>query len=118
MSTLSSKLKIDAKPFFPSQTVSFKDTAMNQLLQRGLQAKDHRLVDDSLSEWFTAGTLENILTQCENIAPKEVEKEEIPLNILCYTGYNKIIAPCTLYTKNGIFYFCNRSNRLIYIYVR
>ena len=27
-----------------------------------------------------------------------------------HTGCNKIIAPCTLYTKNGIFYFCNRSN--------
>ena len=35
-----------------------------------------------------------------------------------YTGCNKIIARCTIYTKNGIFYFCNRSNRLIYMYVR
>ena len=35
-----------------------------------------------------------------------------------HTWCNKIIAPCTLYTKNGIFYFCNRSNRLIYMYVR
>ena len=34
------------------------------------------------------------------------------------TGCNKIIAPCTRYTKKGIFYFCNRSNRLIYMYVR
>ena len=34
------------------------------------------------------------------------------------TGCNKIIAPCTLYTKKGIFYFCNRSNRLIYMYAR
>ena len=31
--------------------------------------------------------------------------------LLMYIGCNKIIAPCTLYTKNGIFYFCNRSNR-------
>ena len=38
--------------------------------------------------------------------------------VLINTGCNKIIAPCTLYTKNGIFYFCNRSNRLIYMYVR
>ena len=28
-----------------------------------------------------------------------------------HTGCNKIIAPCTLYKKNGIFCFCNRSNR-------
>ena len=35
-----------------------------------------------------------------------------------HTGCNKILAPCTLYTKKGIFYFCNRSNRLIYMYVR
>ena len=35
-----------------------------------------------------------------------------------YAGCNKIIVRCTLYTKNGIFYFCNRSNRLIYMYVR
>ena len=27
------------------------------------------------------------------------------------TGCNKIIALCTLYTKNGIFYFSDRSNR-------
>ena len=35
-----------------------------------------------------------------------------------HTGCNKIIAPCTLYTKKGIFYFCNSSHRLIYMYVR
>ena len=35
-----------------------------------------------------------------------------------HTGCNKIIAPCTRYTKKGIFYFCNRSNRLIYMYVK
>ena len=34
------------------------------------------------------------------------------------TGCNKIIVPCTLYPKNGIFYFSNKSNRLIYMYVR
>ena len=34
------------------------------------------------------------------------------------TGCNKIIAPYMLYTKKGIFYFCNRSNRLIYMYLR
>ena len=34
------------------------------------------------------------------------------------TECNKIIAPCTLYTKKGIFYLCNRSNRLIYMYDR
>ena len=34
------------------------------------------------------------------------------------TGCNKIIASCTRYTKKRIFYFCNRSNRLIYVYVR
>ena len=39
-------------------------------------------------------------------------------SLLFNTGCNKIIAPCTLYTKNGIFYFCNRSNHLIYMYVR
>ena len=86
MSTVSSKLKHDAKPFSPSQMISLKDTAMNQFLQWGFQTKDHRLVDEILSEWFTAGTLENILTQWESIAPKEVDKEEISLIILilCY----------------------------------
>ena len=84
MSSVSLKLKIDAKPFFPSQMISLKDTAMNQFLQWGFQTKDHKLVDEILLEWFTAGTLENILTQWESIAPKEVEKEEIPLIILCY----------------------------------
>ena len=84
MSSVSLKLKIDAKPFFPSQMISLKDAVMNQFLQWGFQKKDHRLVDEILSEWFTAGTLENILTQWESIAPQEVEKEEIPLNILCY----------------------------------
>ena len=49
----------------------------------GFQTKDLRLVEEILSERFTAGALENILIQWENIAPKEVEKEETPLNILC-----------------------------------
>ena len=35
-----------------------------------------------------------------------------------FMGCNKMIASCTLYTKKGIFYFCNRFNRLIYVYVR
>ena len=35
-----------------------------------------------------------------------------------YTGCNRTIAPCMLYTKKGIFYFCNRSNRSIYVFVR
>ena len=42
----------------------------------------------------------------------------IYIYIYIYIECNKIIAPCTLYTKKGIFYFCNRSNRLIYMYVR
>ncbi|CAF1337379.1 unnamed protein product [Rotaria sordida] len=50
-----------------------------------LSAKDEKLVDKVLTEWFTAGTLENILTKWENITPKEIEKEQTPLNIL---GYN------------------------------
>ena len=38
-------------------------------------------------------------------------KNTLKTTINTYIGCNKIIAPCTLYTKNGIFYFCNRSNR-------
>ena len=71
MSTLPSKLKIDAKLFFSSQMICLKETAMNQFLQWGFLTKDHRLVDEILSEWFTTGTLEKILTQSENIAPKD-----------------------------------------------
>ena len=34
------------------------------------------------------------------------------------TVCNKFLVPWTLYTKNTTLYFCNRSNRLIYMYVR
>ena len=84
MSITFSNLKADAKPFFPSQTTNLKEAAMNQFCQWGFQAKDQKLVNEVLSEWFIAGTLENILSQWENITPKEVVKEQIPLNILCY----------------------------------
>jgi hypothetical protein len=59
MSTFFSKLRVDAKPFFPSQSANFKEAAMNQFCQWGFQAKDQELVDKVLAEWFTAGTLEN-----------------------------------------------------------
>jgi hypothetical protein len=33
MSTFASKLRVDAKPFFPSQSANFKEAAMNQFCQ-------------------------------------------------------------------------------------
>ena len=84
MSTILSNLKVDAKPFFPSRTSNPKEAAMKQFCQWGFQAKDQKLVDKILAEWFTAGTLENILTQWENICPAKVQIEQVPLNILCY----------------------------------
>ena len=84
MSTLNSNLRAEAKTFFPSLIANPKGTAMNQFCQWGFKAKDQKLVDKVLSEWFAAGTLENILPQWENITSKEVTKEQILLNILCY----------------------------------
>ena len=84
MSILNSNLRVEAKTFFPSLTANPKETAMNQFCQWGFQAKGQKLVDKVLSEWLAAGTLENILSQWENITSKEVTKEQIPLNILCY----------------------------------
>lgn len=46
--------------------------------------KDQKLVNRVLTEWFTTSTLENILTQWENVTPKEKQKQQVPLNILCY----------------------------------
>ena len=57
---------------------------MNQFCQWGFKAKDQKLVDKVLSEWFAGGALENILSHWKNITSKEVTKEQIPLNILCY----------------------------------
>ncbi|CAF3324780.1 unnamed protein product [Rotaria socialis] len=57
---------------------------MNQLYQRGFHVNDQKVVDEVLSEWFTADTLDNILTQWENKTQKKVEIEQISLNILCY----------------------------------
>ena len=84
MSTTFSKLSPEAKPFSPSLTANPKESAMNQLCQWGFQDKDQKIVDRILTEWFAAGTLENILTQWENIPRKEIESDQIPLNILCY----------------------------------
>src|ERR1700759_3240152 len=84
MSTIVSKLNRDAEHFFPSRTANLKQIAMNQFFSWGFQAKDQKLVDNVLSEWFTAGTLENILTRWENITPKVIRNELTPLNILCY----------------------------------
>jgi len=70
MSIFPSNLRLDAKPFL--------------LFRWDFQAKDRRLVDKILIEWFTASTLENILTQWENITPKERRIGQVPLNILCY----------------------------------
>ena len=49
---------------------------------------------------------------------QDIENIEGFYDYVTNAGCNKIIAPCTLYTKNEISYFCNRSNRLIYMYVR
>jgi hypothetical protein len=61
-----------------------KETMMNQFNQWGFQAKEEKVVDETLTEWFTAGTLENILSKWENITQKETGKEYAPLNILRY----------------------------------
>ena len=82
MSILNSNLRVEAKTFFPSLIANPKGTAMNQFCQWGFKAKDQKLVDKVLSEWFAAGTLENILSHWENITSKEVTKEQVPLNIL------------------------------------
>ncbi|CAF1256717.1 unnamed protein product [Rotaria sordida] len=84
MSTLFSNLKADAKSFYPAQTTNFKETVMKQFSQWSFQAKDGKLVDSILTEWYTAGTLEKILSQQEKLSPKEAPKEQMPLNILCY----------------------------------
>ena len=84
MSATFTKLRPEAKPFSPSLTANPKESAMNQLCQWGFQDKDQNIVDRILTEWFAAGTLENILTQWENIPRKEIESDQIPLNILCY----------------------------------
>ena len=84
MSTIFSKLRPEAKSFCPSLTANLKESAMNQLCQWGCQDKDQKIVDSILAEWFTAGTLQNILTQWENIPRREIESVPIPLNILCY----------------------------------
>ena len=84
MSILNSNLRVDAKTFFPSLIANPKGTAMNQFCQWSFKAKDQKLVDKVPSEWFAAGTLANIFSHWENIASKEVTKEQISLNILCY----------------------------------
>ncbi|CAF2106824.1 unnamed protein product [Rotaria magnacalcarata] len=57
---------------------------MKQFCQWGFQEKDQKLVEKILVEWFTSGTLENILLQWENNSPKEIQIERTSLNILCY----------------------------------
>ena len=87
MSTITLTLRAEAKSFFPSfpsRSFDPKEAAMNQFNQWGFQKKDQRLVDKVLTEWYTAGTLENILTKWQNRTPREIESEQIPLNILCY----------------------------------
>lgn len=84
MSTIVSNLRVDAKPFFPSRITYPKEAAMNQFGQWGFQAKDQKIVGKVLEEWFTEGTLEKVLTQWESRSPIEVQKEQVPLNILCY----------------------------------
>jgi hypothetical protein len=84
MSTFFSNLRADAKCFFSSRTANLKERAMNQFCQWRFQVKDQKLVDGVLAEWFTAGTLGNILTQWKNVNLKEIQKEQVPLNILCY----------------------------------
>ena len=63
MSAIFSKLRPEAKSFHPSLIANLKELAMNQLCQWGFQDKDQKVVDSILTEWFIAGTLENILTQ-------------------------------------------------------
>ena len=63
MSILNSNLRVEPKTFFPSLIANPKWTAINQFCQWDFKAKDQKLVDKVLSEWFAAGTLENILSQ-------------------------------------------------------
>ena len=84
MSIFASQLRVDAKPFFPTQKANLKEAAMNQFSQWGFQEKERRLVDKVLEEWYAAGTLENVLRRWERILPNEIRKETVALNILCY----------------------------------
>ncbi|CAM4803758.1 unnamed protein product [Rotaria magnacalcarata] len=84
MSTSFSNLRAEAKPFFPSSTINFKEIALSQIRQWGFKTRDQLLVDEILLEWLTAGTLEKALKQWENITSDAVEKEQIPLNTLSY----------------------------------
>jgi hypothetical protein len=84
MSTSFSNLKVDAKPFYPSRITNPEETMRNQFSQWGFQTKDQKVVDGVLTVWFTASTLETILTKWENIIPKEIHKEQVPVNNLCY----------------------------------
>ena len=114
MSTFTSYLRVDAKPFIPSSSVNPKEIAMNQFYQWGFQIKDQKLVERIIEEWFTAGTLENILTKWENRTQKQNKTEQISLNILCYNvqGWgsrsleviemvNKIETPICVLTEVG-----------------
>ena len=57
---------------------------MKQFNQWGFQAGDQKLVDKVLTEWFSAGTVENILTKRQSLSPTEKQKVQTPLNIFCY----------------------------------
>ena len=84
MSTPASTLRVDAKSFIPFRVTNHKEAAMKKFCQWGFQTNDQKIVDKVLEEWYTAGTLESILKQWENIAVKEQVIEQVPLNILCY----------------------------------
>lgn len=84
MSITFSNLRAEAKPFYPLNTINRKELAMCQIRQCGFKAKDQTLIEEILSEWLMAGTLEKVLKQWENITSKESERERVPLNILCY----------------------------------
>lgn len=84
MSGISSHLRAEASPFFPSETGNHKEAVMNQFRQWNFQKKDQVLVDRVLSEWYSAGTLDNILAQWEVVKSKEIKEQQGSLNILCY----------------------------------
>ena len=79
-------------------------------------------MSDTISYQLHLGVTNNREQVCIHLVLLSYFALELFLSISRYRMFvacSKIIASCTLYTKTGIFYFCNRSTRLIYVvYVR
>ncbi|CAF5179600.1 unnamed protein product [Rotaria magnacalcarata] len=84
MSNTYSNLRAAAKPFYPSGINNFKEKVRSQIRQWGFKTSDQTLIDEVLTEWLMAGTLEKALKQWENITVEESVTEQALLNILCY----------------------------------